>query len=105
MKRFVVVLLLTACNKQAEKLPSCAEVTDHLLEVTRIAYPGHGDMGARGNRQAEIDACESRHLTAKERHCILAAKTTEAIELCRRERVKQESDAVPARPGAPPTGK
>lgn len=84
MKQLAIVMLLVACSKSEEKAPTCAEVTDHMLKVVQIAYPGHGDMGARGNRDAEIQKCEARKMSATERRCILAAKTMEAIGECRR---------------------
>ena len=90
MKRIALaVLLFAACSKSSDdKAPTCAEVTDHMLKIVQVAYPGHGDMGARGNRESQIAACEQRNPSASERRCILAAKTTEAIAQCRRESMK-----------------
>jgi hypothetical protein len=89
MKRLVFVLVLAACGKN-EKAPTCAEVTDHVLEITRIAYPGHGDMGASGNREAQVQQCEARKLPAAERRCMMSAKSMEDLGQCRRGSMKTE---------------
>jgi hypothetical protein len=96
MKRLAFVLLLVACSKKAaeDKGPTCAEVTDHVLEVARIAYPGHGDMGASGNRQSQIDACEARKMPVAERRCMIAAKSMEALAQCRRPAMSTEGSAA-----------
>ena len=88
MKHIVLVALLAACSK--EKVPTCAEVTDHVLKIVQVKYPGHGDMGAGGNREAQIAACEARNIDETERRCIMAAKTAEAIAECRRPSVKKQ---------------
>jgi hypothetical protein len=93
MKIALVLLLLCACGK-SEKVPTCAEVTDHVLGVVQVKYPGHGDMGAGGNRQDQINSCEARKMSAGERRCILAAKTMEAIAECRRASVKKEAGSA-----------
>lgn len=96
MKRLAFVLLLAACSKKApakDNGPTCAEVTDHVLEVARIAYPGHGDMGASGNRQSQIDACETRKPPATQRRCMMAAKSMEALAQCRRASTSTEGSA------------
>lgn len=95
MKRLAFVLLLAACSKKAaeDKGPTCAEVTDHVLEIARIAYPGHGDMGANGNRQAQIEQCEARKVPAAERRCMIAAKSMEALAQCRRPSMSTEGSA------------
>ena len=88
MKRLAILVLLVGCSKSADKVPTCAEVTDHLLKTVQIAYPGHGDMSGRGNRETEIQQCEARKMSTSERRCILAAKTPEAIGECRRKGMK-----------------
>jgi hypothetical protein len=93
MKRvaLVLVLMICACSK-SEKAPSCAEVTDHVLKLVQVKYPGHGDMAGQGNREQQIAQCE-RDASPAERRCTLAAKTMEDAALCRRERMKKEGSA------------
>jgi hypothetical protein len=95
MRRLAFVLLLAACsNKAAEDQgPTCAVVTDHVLEIARITYPGHGDMGGAGNRKAQIEQCEVRKMPAVERRCMMAAKTLEALAECRRRSLGTEGSA------------
>ena len=85
MKRLVIIMLLASCSKTDDKAPTCAEVTDHVLKTVQIAYPGHGDMNGRGNRETEIQQCEARKMSASERRCVIGAKTPQAIAQCRRE--------------------
>ena len=75
MKRIALALLvLGACSKKpAEKAPTCAEVTDNMLKIVQSQYPGHGDMGAMGNRDSAIKQCESRNMPANEKRCIVNA--------------------------------
>ena len=85
MKRIVLVLVLAACSKKAdEKVPTCAEVTDNMLKIVQAQYPGHGDMGAMGNRQQTIQQCETRNMPVAEKRCIFKAKTMEDLGACRR---------------------
>jgi len=85
MKRIVFVLVLAACSKKAEeKVPTCAEVTDNMLKIMQAQYPGHGDMGAMGNRAQAIQQCEARNMPAAEKRCIAKAKSVEDLGACRR---------------------
>ena len=87
MKRIVLVLVIAhaGCSKKAtEKVPTCAEVTDNMLKIVQSQYPGHGDMGAMGNRESAIQQCESRNMPASEKRCIVGAKTVEDLGACRR---------------------
>jgi hypothetical protein len=81
MRTFILAAVIAAagCGKKDDG-PTCAQVTDHLFAVTKIAYPGHGDMG---NRKTEIDACEKRKISADERRCIVAAPDMAGVAKCR----------------------
>ena len=92
MKRLVLVVLLGGCAK--EKAPSCAEITDHMLEIVKKEYAGHGDMGAQGNRKNAIDQCEARKVPAGERRCIMSAISTEQIAQCRRGSVPKDEGSA-----------
>ena len=85
MKRLAILVLLVGCSKSADKAPTCAEVTDHMLKIVQIAYPGHGEMSGRGNRETEIQQCETREMSTTERRCIISANTPQAIAQCRRQ--------------------
>jgi hypothetical protein len=84
--RYVILaaaLAVAGCSsKKEDPGPTCAQVTDHLFEVTKIAYPGHGDM-AMGDRKAEIAQCEKRAVSADERRCIMAAADMAGVAKCR----------------------
>jgi hypothetical protein len=89
-------------RKPGDPGPSCAAVTDHVYEVTRKAYPGHGEM-AMGNRKADIARCEARKLTAKQRRCMLEAQTPDTMAQCMpREKPGEKKQQAPAAPPAAP---
>lgn len=89
----VVVAALAACSRSApEKVPTCAELTEHLFAVTKIAYPGHGDM-EMGNRNAEVAACEARKPSPGERRCMMAAKDLAGVAACRKPSVQGSGSA------------
>jgi hypothetical protein len=76
-----LALVLVACNKD-DPGPSCAQVVDHVLEVTKQALPGHETVGALGDRKSSIDQCEARKLPKQTRQCLLAAKTLDGFGEC-----------------------
>lgn len=85
MRIALALLVCAACSKQApEKVPTCAEVTDRMLKIVQAEHPGHGDMGAMGNREQAMKQCEVRKMPAAERRCIVRAKTMEDLARCRR---------------------
>jgi hypothetical protein len=96
MKRITFVLLLVAaCSKKSEeKAPTCAEVTDNMLKVMQAKYPGHGDMGAMGNRDMAIKDCEGRNMPVAEKRCIVAAKTTDDLAACRRAHMPKDQGSA-----------
>jgi hypothetical protein len=103
MKRVVLVLFLlglwAACSKKAaEKVPTCAEVTENMLKIVQGQYPGHGDMGGMGNRQAVIQQCEARNMPAAEKRCIVKAKTTEDLGQCRRASMPKQPEGSGSAP-------
>jgi len=96
MKRIALVFLLcAACSKKAaEKVPTCAEVTANMLKIMQTKYPGHGDMGAMGNREQLIQQCEARKIPATEKRCIVAAKTEDDLGQCRRASLPKEQGSA-----------
>ena len=95
MLRFTLLLALVACKE--DKGPSCPQVVDHMLEVTKQQLPGH-DSQALGDRKQMIDECEKRKLSPAMRKCLMAAKTFAGLAECR------AKDAPPPQPNAAPTG-
>ncbi|HEU0034489.1 MAG TPA: hypothetical protein VFQ53_27890 [Kofleriaceae bacterium] len=79
----VAVALASACSKSEDPGPPCAQVVDHMLEVTQQTIVGHGDMGANGQRGAMLAQCEQRKMPAATRRCLVAAKTLDQIASCR----------------------
>jgi hypothetical protein len=102
MKRVVGVIvlgLLLGCSKKpAEKVPTCAEVTENMLKIVQAQYPGHGDMGGMGNRQAVVQQCEARNMPAAEKRCIVKAKTTEDLGECRRASMPKQPEGSGSAP-------
>ena len=98
------MLLLCACSKKAaeEKAPPCAEVVDNMLKIVQGQYPGHGDMGAMGNREQAIQQCEVRKMTATEKRCITNAKTMDDLAKCRRASMPKDQGSAQGAP--PPAG-
>lgn len=98
---WLVAGTVTACSKPApDPGPSCAQVVDHMLEVTKQQLTGHGDMEL-GNRKTMIAQCEQRTLSADQRRCLVAAKDLTAIAACSPARPAPPARSAPA--AAPPS--
>jgi hypothetical protein len=72
--------LVAACSK-SEPAPSCADVVDHTLAVTKIKYD-HGGMEL-GDRKGMVAQCEKENFSADMRRCLMAAKNLEEVGKCR----------------------
>jgi hypothetical protein len=88
--------------------PSCDKVADHVAEVARKAFPGHGDMMPASSRKAYVESCQSRKLSAKQRRCMLEAQSVDAIAECmpkekgeKKPEIQRGTPAPPA-PAPPP---
>lgn len=81
MRWLLVTIVLAACGK-SDPGPSCGQVTDHMLEVTKQQLVGHEGM-VLGQRDAMIKQCEQRDMPAETRRCLFAAKDIPAIAECR----------------------
>jgi hypothetical protein len=106
MRRLVVLAVLAACSKPPAPGPSCAQITDHMLEITKQQLAGHGDQQL-GDRSVMIEQCEKRKLSREVRDCLMAAKTLAAIAACQPAKPAPRAPApgaAPAPPTAPPTG-
>ena len=78
--RFLLLVMLVACKDDPG--PSCTQVVDHVLEVTKQVLPGHETVGMVGDRKASIDQCEARKLPKDARKCLVAAKTLDGFGDC-----------------------
>lgn len=73
---------LAACAKaKPAPDPTCDQVVDNMLAVTKQQLTGHGDLEL-GNRKVMIAQCEQRALTAAQRRCLATAKDLAAIAGC-----------------------
>ncbi|MEO8705202.1 MAG: hypothetical protein ABI867_34470 [Kofleriaceae bacterium] len=74
-------LVVAACSK-SDPGPSCEQVVDHMLEVTKSQLVGHGD-GVQSQRAAMVKQCKDRDMPAATRKCLVAATTLTQIAECR----------------------
>lgn len=71
MRKIVLALVLAGCQGSAE--PTCAQVADHMLAITK-----------GGDRATAIQGCEERKLGKQAKLCLLAAKTVADLADCQR---------------------
>ncbi|MBL0217942.1 MAG: hypothetical protein IPQ07_29190 [Myxococcales bacterium] len=76
----IATLMFTGCSK-ADDGPSCDQVVDSMMAVTKQAMTGHGDMEVQ-NKKAMVDQCVARKMSADQRRCLVAAKDLAAIAAC-----------------------
>ena len=82
MRAIALVLALAACGGKSEPdAPSCAQVMDHVLEVTKNQLVGHGDE-VKTQRAAMVKQCEDRKLAPALRKCLYESKTLDDIAKC-----------------------
>jgi hypothetical protein len=90
-------------SKKEDPGPPCAKVMEHVHEVARKAFPGHGDM-AMGNIKVDVERCEARKLPASVRRCMVSAQTMEELSKCQpREKKAPPTSPAPAGAGGPAT--
>jgi hypothetical protein len=80
--RWILSLALVAGCGGKDDAPSCTQVVEHELDVAQKTMPGHGDMGALGNKKQMVASCEKKQWTAEQRRCVMAAKTIPDIGAC-----------------------
>jgi len=81
MRMILIALLIAACQKD-DPGPTCAQVVDHVLDVTKAVLPGHETVGMTSDRTASIQQCETRKLAKDVRKCLVAAKTLDGFGEC-----------------------
>jgi hypothetical protein len=89
-------LVMVACGDPG---PPCADVTEHILQVTLAVMPAHQGM-TLGNKKQMNEHCE-KAMPAEERRCILKAKDLNDVSMCR-PRVAPAPPAVPTSAPTPP---
>jgi hypothetical protein len=100
--RWLIVLALISCGKKAEG-PTCEQVTDHILEVTKQQLPGHENTNLGIQKKAMVEQCEKKNMPTEVRTCLLGAKTISEIATCRG-RGKSNVLEKPRRPRPPAIG-
>lgn len=72
-----------ACGskKQANDGPTCAQVTDRMVEIMKSGPTGHGSVEL-GNRDQMIETCERKKLSPAQRTCMVNAKDVVTLANC-----------------------
>ena len=94
MRTLLAALLVVGCSK-SDPGPSCDQVVDQMLAVTKQELTGHGKLEL-GNRKMMLDTCESRHLSKEARQCYVAAKSLTDMGNC--QKLAMPAGAGSARP-------
>ena len=82
MRALALALAVVACGGKSEPdAPSCAQVMDHILEITKNQLVGHGDEVKR-ERAAMVKQCEERNMAPALRTCLFQSKTLDDIAKC-----------------------
>jgi len=89
----LLILVVAGCKKDPG--PNCEQISDHMLDVTKQAMPGH-DPSYLGDRKAMIAQCEKRNLTREMRICLMKATTLPALGECQGTNKRPEPE--PTRP-------
>jgi hypothetical protein len=79
----MMCLVLAACGGKKDEGPSCEQVTNHILEVTKQNLPGHENTNIANQKKAMVDQCEKKQMPSEVRTCIMGAKTISEIAKCR----------------------
>ncbi|HUS27843.1 MAG TPA: hypothetical protein VMZ53_05025 [Kofleriaceae bacterium] len=91
----LLVLVVAGCEKSPG--PSCEQISDHMLDVTKQAMPGH-DPAYLGDRKAMVAQCEKRNPTREMRNCLMKAKTLAELGECQAKPGDKKPDPQPSRP-------
>jgi hypothetical protein len=103
IRLLLLAAFLVACSKKDHAGPSCDQVVDRMLELTKQMIPGH-DPQSLGDRTQMIDQCKQRNMPAEVRACIVAAKNLDDLATCHRKgnsTAKPEAAPPPSAPPAP----
>ena len=82
MRSLVVLAILVGCGKK-DSGPTCEQVVDHMLEVTKQQLMGHETANLGSQKKAMVAQCESRNMSNEMRTCLMGTKTIADIAKCR----------------------
>src|SRR5512140_3969532 len=82
MRSLVLLLLLSGCSKK-DSGPTCEQVVDHMLEVTKQQLMGHEEANLVSQKTAMVAQCEKRNMATEVRTCLMGAQTISDIAKCR----------------------
>jgi len=82
MLRIAVLVILVGCSKK-ESGPTCEQVVDHMLTVTKTQLMGHEGANFTQQKKAMVAQCEQRNYNAEMRTCLLTTETISDIAKCR----------------------
>lgn len=101
IRLLLLAAFLVACSKKDNAGPSCDQVVDRMLELTKQMIPGH-DPQSLGDRTQMIEQCKQRNMSAEVRACIVAAKNLDELATCHRKgKPAGKPGAAPAAPAPP----
>ena len=98
MRWIVVMIALAGCGKK-DPGPSCDQVVDHMLEVTKTQLMGHENTNLMSQKKAMVAQCEQRDMSRDVRTCLMGAQTITEIAKCRGS--KTDINERPRRPRPP----
>src|SRR5690348_11477829 len=100
----IAVLVVAACHK-SDPGPTCDQVVDHMLDVTKQVMLGHNAM-TKDIRKQLVDQCVARNLPKDARECMMAAKDPTSLSACYRRPGMEGPHPLPPsalrRPNFPP---
>ena len=112
MRTVFLLVILVGCGGKKDSGPTCDQVVDHMLEVTKQQMMGHEGANFNSQRKAMVTQCETRNMSTEMRTCLMGTQTisdiakcrggkTDVLEKPRRPRPGSGSDPKPAVPNPP----
>ena len=82
MRALLLATLLVACSKKEDPGPTCEQVVDHVLTVSKQVLVGHEGMNGAGDRKAMLDQCAQHNMSKELRECLMAGKDLDGLGAC-----------------------
>lgn len=101
MRAWLLVAVLFACSKKEDPGPTCDQVVDHVLTVSKQLLVGHEGLGGATDRKAMLDQCAKRNMSKELRECLVAAKDLDGLGNCYKHAPQPPRPRTPV-PVAPP---
>ncbi len=83
MRTIILLVILVGCGGKKDPGPTCEQVVDHMLEVTKQQLIGHETANLNSQKKAMVAQCESRNMSDEMRTCLMGTKTIADIAKCR----------------------